>query len=146
MAVGASQQSSFSNVTQNQELVTHQKKSDYIHEFNVPGIQEKGLKGIVTDSYGNPWSYYQTNKTSTIIKYNLLNKTFINYEIEGNTVTDTSIINLAGGQLIYDEKRNTIWFTDARLNTLGSINIAAVKYHCVKFPQITQANGSCSLT
>jgi len=118
---GASQ-ASLSNSAPYQQLVTYQKKSDFIHEFNVPDIQEKGLKGIVTDSYGNPWSYYQTNKTSAIIKFNLLNKTFINYEIEGNTVSNTSIINLAGGQLIYDEKRNSIWFTDARLNALGSIN------------------------
>jgi virginiamycin B lyase len=109
------------SVNTDQQLVTYQKQSNFIHEFDVPRLKDKGLKGIITDSDGNPWFYHQTNKTSTIIKFNL-NNNFSSYPIEGRTVTDNSIINLAGGQLIYDEKRDSIWFTDARLNALGRIN------------------------
>lgn len=106
----------------NQQSVTYQKKSNFIHEFNIPNFSEQGLKGIVTDSDGNAWFYHQTNKTSTIIKFNPAENVFISYPIEGNTVTDNAVINLAGGQLIYDEERDSIWFTDARINALGSIN------------------------
>ncbi|MFN2435308.1 MAG: hypothetical protein ABR515_08030 [Nitrososphaeraceae archaeon] len=106
----------------NQQSVTYQKKSNFIHEFSVPNLSEQGLKGIVTDSDGNAWFYHQTNKTSTIIKFNPVENVFISYPIEGNTMTDNAVINLAGGQLIYDEERDSIWFTDARINALGSIN------------------------
>jgi virginiamycin B lyase len=106
----------------NQQSVTYQKKSNFIHEFSVPNLSEQGLKGIVTDSDGNAWFYHQTNKTSTIIKFNPMENVFISYPIEGNTMTDNAVINLAGGQLIYDEERDSIWFTDARINALGSIN------------------------
>jgi virginiamycin B lyase len=106
----------------NQQSVTYQKKSNFIHEFSVPNLSEQGLKGIVTDSDGNAWFYHQTNKTSTIIKFNPVENVFISYPIEGNTITDNAVINLAGGQLIYDEERDSIWFTDARINALGSIN------------------------
>ena len=105
-----------------QQSVTYQKKSNFIHEFSVPNLSEQGLKGIVTDSDGNAWFYHQTNKTSTIIKFNPMENVFISYPIEGNTMTDNAVINLAGGQLIYDEERDSIWFTDARINALGSIN------------------------
>src|SRR5918994_2821555 len=105
-----------------QQSVTYQKKSNFIHEFSVPNLSEQGLKGIVTDSDGNAWFYHQTNKTSTIIKFNPVENVFISYPIEGKTMTDNAVINLAGGQLIYDEERDSIWFTDARVNALGSIN------------------------
>lgn len=120
---GSSQPSSLPNpLNTGQQLVTYQKQSKFIHEFDVPNLKEKGLKGIVIDADGNPWFYHQTNETSTIIKFNFLTKTFSGYPIEGRTVTDNAIINLAGGQLIDDDKRNSIWFTDARLNALGRIN------------------------
>jgi hypothetical protein len=50
-----------------------------------------------------------------IMKFNIANNTFILYPVEGKTVTVNPVINLAGGQLIYDQKRNSIWFTDARV-------------------------------
>ena len=58
------------------------------------------------DSQGNPWFYDQTNKSSMIMKYTLANDTFNSYSVEGKTVTDNPVINLAGGQLIYDEKES----------------------------------------
>ena len=113
--------SSLSNLPNvNQEFVTYQKHSNVIHEINVPAsVDKQGSKGITTDSQGNPWFYDQTNKSSMIMKYTLANDTFNSYSVEGKTVTDNPVINLAGGQLIYDEKRNNIWFTDARINAVG---------------------------
>lgn len=105
------------------ELVTYQKQSNFIHEFPVPLLEERGLKGITTDSQGNAWFYHSTNATSMIVKMNPTNETFTSYPIEGNTITDTAVINLAGGQILYDQNRNTIWFTDARINSLGRINV-----------------------
>ena len=120
-----SQLSNISNVPNvNQQFVTYQRQSNFIHEFNLPSsIDQHGLKGITTDSQGNPLFYHQTNKTSTIMKFNLTNNKFNSYSVEGKTVTDNPVINLAGGQMIYDEKRNTIWFTDARVNALGNIDL-----------------------
>lgn len=133
--VSSSQQSSLPNpVNTDQQLVTYQKQSNFIHEFNVPNLEGKGLKGIVTDPIGNPWFYHQTNKTSIIINFNLLNKTFISYPVHGVTTTDNPVINLAGGQLIYDKKRSNIWFTDARLNALGSINTDSGRIELYKIP------------
>ena len=119
----------------NQQFVTYQKKSNFIHEFNLPpSIDQRGLKGITTDSQGNPWLYYQTNKTSMIMKFNNANNTFTLYPVEGKTVTDNPVINLAGGQLIYDQKRNSIWFTDARINALGSLDTQSGKVALYRIP------------
>jgi virginiamycin B lyase len=122
--IATSQLSSLSDLANvNQEFVTYHKQSNFIHEFRVPLVNQSGLKGITTDLQGNPWLYHQTNKTSMIIRFDVANNTFSSYPVEGKTMTDNAIINLAGGQIIFDEKRNTIWFTDARLNALGSFNI-----------------------
>jgi virginiamycin B lyase len=121
-------------VITDQQPVNYQKQSNYVHEFNAPNLKEKGLKGIVTDSDGNPWFYHQTNKTSTVLRFNPHNDTFSSYPIEGTTITDNSIINLGGGQLVYDEKRKSIWFTDARLNALGSIDTQNGKIEVHKIP------------
>ena len=129
-----SQPSISSPVINDQQTVNYQKESYYIHEFNVPNLEDKGLKGIVTDSDGNPWVYHQTNKTSMLLKFNPYNDTFSSYPIEGATITDNSIINLAGGQLVYDEKRKSIWFTDARLNALGNIDTQNGKIEVYKIP------------
>ncbi|MGB8102410.1 MAG: hypothetical protein WCE96_12120 [Nitrososphaeraceae archaeon] len=119
----------------NQEFVTYQKHSNFIHDFNLPASVDKhGLKGITTDSQGNPWFYDQTNKSSMIMKYTLANDTFNSYSVEGKTVTDNPVINLAGGQLIYDQKRNNIWFTDARINALGSFDIQSGKIVLYRIP------------
>ena len=59
----SSQPSSVPNpVNTDQQMVTYQKKSNFIHEFNVPNLKEKGLKGIVTDSDGNPCSIIKQTK------------------------------------------------------------------------------------
>ena len=52
-------------------------------------------------------------------------------------MTDNPVINLAGGQLIYDQKRNSIWFTDARINALGSLDIQSGKLQSTEFQRIT---------
>ena len=49
-------------------------------------------------------------------------------------MTDNPVINLAGGQLIYDQKRNNIWFTDARINALGSFDIQSGKIAIYRIP------------
>ena len=132
----SAQVSSLSNPPNvNQQLVTYQKKSNFFHEFNLPlSVDQRGVKGIATDYQGNPWLYYQTNKTSKIIKFNIVNNTFTSYPVEGKTVTDSPVINLAGGQLIYDQKRNSIWFTDARINALGSLDIQSGKVAIYRIP------------
>jgi len=119
----------------NQKFVIYQKQNNFIHEFNLPpSVDQLGLKGITTDSQGNPWFYHQTNKTSTIMKFNLTNNTFSPIPVEGKTVTDNPVINLAGGQIIYDEKRNTIWFTDARVNALGNLDLKNGKITLTPIP------------
>ena len=118
-----------------QQFVTYQKQSNFIHEFNLPSsVDQHGLKGITTDLQGNPWLYYQTNQTSMIMKFNIANNTFTSYPVQGKTVTDNPVINLAGGQLIYDQKRNSIWFTDARINALGSLDIKSGKVALYSIP------------
>ena len=117
-----------------QQLVSYQKHSNFIHEFSVPNITEKGIKGIATDPNGNAWFYHQTNKTSILIRFNPLNNTFTYFQIESSTVADNSVINLAGGQLIYDEKHKRIWFTDARLNALGNIDTQSGKIQLHNIP------------
>ena len=49
-------------------------------------------------------------------------------------MTDNPVINLAGGQLIYDQKRNSIWFTDARINALGSFDLQSGKIVLYRIP------------
>ncbi len=132
----SAQLSSLSNPPNaNLQFVTYQKQSNFIHEFNLPpSIDQRGLKGITTDSIGNPWFYYQTNKTSKIMKFTVSNNTFSSFPIEGNTLTDNPVINLAGGQMVYDEQRNSIWFTDARVNALGSIDLKSGKIALYRIP------------
>jgi virginiamycin B lyase len=124
--------------TSYEELVTYTRQSNFIKEFEIPIIEERGLKGITTDSQGNAWFYHSTNKTSTIIKLELEddnnNKTFTSYNIEGNTVVDSPIINLAGGQLVFDNGRNLVWFTDARTNSIGKLDVNSGKIELIDIP------------
>jgi virginiamycin B lyase len=103
------------------DLVTYNRQSSFIKEFPVP-LTERGLKGITTDSQGNAWFYHSTDKSSTIIKLDIATNEFINYNVKGNTTVDNFIINLAGGQILYDNNRNVIWFTDARTNSIGKLD------------------------
>jgi streptogramin lyase len=103
------------------DLVTYSRQSSFIKEFPVP-LAERGLKGITTDSQGNAWFYHSTNKSSTIIKLDVATNKFTQYNVKGNTTVDNFIINLAGGQILYDNSRNVIWFTDARINSIGKLD------------------------
>src|SRR5204862_5766114 len=93
-----------------------------IKEFPIP-LAERGLKGITTVSQGNAWFYHSTNKTSTIIKLDIATNKFTQYNVWGNTAVDSFIINLAGGQILYDNSRNVLWFTDARTNSIGKLDV-----------------------
>jgi virginiamycin B lyase len=125
------------------DLVTYQKQSNFIKEFKIP-LQEHGLKGITTDSHGNAWFYHLTNQTSKILKFDPLNRNFTQYNIIGKTRSDNAIINLAGGQLAYDEGRNAIWFTDARINSIGKLDIKSGKIQLFEIP--TPKSGPMGIT
>jgi virginiamycin B lyase len=118
----------FSNAQQqtpggiDENLVTYEKKSNFIKEFHVP-IEERGLRGITTDSQGNAWFLHSTNKTSVIMKLGPDNGKFAKYPIEGETVADNPVINLAAGQLVFDKERNAVWFTDVRTNSIGKLDV-----------------------
>jgi streptogramin lyase len=104
------------------DMVTYHKQSNFIKEFEIP-LQERGLKGITTDAQGNAWFYHSTNHSSTIVKFDATSKKFTQYNVGGNTVVDDAVINLAGGQLLFDNGRNTLWFTDARTNSIGRLDL-----------------------
>jgi virginiamycin B lyase len=103
------------------ELVTYEKNSNFIKEFPVP-LEERGLRGITTDSEGNAWFLHSTNKTSTIFKLEPESGKFAQYLVKGETVADDPVINLAAAQLLFDKERGAIWFTDARVNSIGKLD------------------------
>jgi streptogramin lyase len=105
-----------------EDLIKYSTRSNFIREFKVP-LEELGLKGITTDADGNPWFYHSTNQSSTILVFNITTQQFKQYGIEGRTLVDPAIINLAGGQILYDDSRSAIWFTDARTNSIGNLDI-----------------------
>jgi len=116
-----------------QNFVTYEKRSNFIKEFKVP-INERGLKGIVTDNEQNVWFYHATTNNSTIMKMSKEGHNFTNYSVPGNTVADRAVINLAGGQLLFDNSSNSIWFTDARINSLGKLDIKTSKIELFSIP------------
>ncbi len=116
----------------NQNYVTYEKHSNFIKEFKIP-INERGLKGIATDSEENVWFYHATSNGSVIMKMSK-GHNFTKYSIPGNTIVDTTIINLAGGQLLFDNTSNVIWFTDARTNSLGRLDIKSNKIDLFSIP------------
>jgi virginiamycin B lyase len=105
-----------------EQFVTYEKQSSFIKEFAVP-FEELGLKGITTDLQRNVWFYHSTNKTSTLVLFNPANEEFTKFPVEGQTITDEPIINLASSQLAFDSERNAVWFTDSRINSVGRLNI-----------------------
>lgn len=115
------------------DMVTYNKQSNFIKEFQIP-IQEIGLKGIITDPQGNAWFYHSTNQTSSIIRLEPASGQFTSYKIEGNTIVGTPIINLAGGQIIFDDTRNVLWFTDARTNSIGKLDVQSGKMELIEIP------------
>jgi len=116
-----------------QNFVTYEKRSNFIQEFKVP-VNERGLKGIITDSEQNVWFYHATINNSTILKMSKEDHNFTKYSIPGNTVADKAVINLAGGQLLFYNTSNAIWFTDARTNSLGKLDIKTSKIELFSLP------------
>lgn len=116
------------------DLVTYNKKSNFIKEFEIPQLKEQGLKGITTDSKGNVWFYHSTNKTSTIFRLEPTHNSITSYNITGNTKVDMAIMNLAGGQLLFDKERNYLWFTDARTNSIGKLDVLKGKIELIEIP------------
>jgi streptogramin lyase len=86
-----------------EEMVTYQKQSSFIKEFQVP-VKELGLEGIATDAQGNVWFLHSTNKTSIVFKLDADNGQFNQYPIQAETAADNAIINLAAGHLVLDKK------------------------------------------
>jgi streptogramin lyase len=127
------------------DMITYSKQSNFIKEFDIPNnIQELGLKGITTDSDGNAWFYHATNKTTKIIKFEPDNGNFTQYNVGGNTIVDNAIMNLAGGQLIFDKERSVIWFTDSRTNSIGKLDTRDGKIELVTIP--TPNSGPMGIT
>ncbi|MGH9976342.1 MAG: virginiamycin B lyase family protein, partial [Nitrososphaeraceae archaeon] len=118
-----------------EDLVTYSTPSNFIKEFKVP-MKELGLKGITADADENVWFYHSTNQSSTILLFNTTTQQFKQYAIEGKTSVDPAIVNLAGGQIVYDNTRNALWFTDARTNSIGSLDIKSgiIKLHDIPTP------------
>lgn len=116
----------------NPNYVTYEKRSNFIKEFKIP-INERGLKGIATDSEENVWFYHATSNGSMIMKMSK-GHNFTKYSIPGNTTADTAVINLAGGQLLFDNTSNVIWFTDARTNSLGKLDIKSNEIELFSIP------------
>jgi streptogramin lyase len=117
------------------DLVTYNSQSSFIKEFPIP-LAERGLKGITTDSQGNAWFYHSTDKASTIIKLDIATNKFIQYNVVRNTTVDNFIINLAGGQILYDNSRNILWFTDARTNSIGKLDVKSTSNNSSKIELI----------
>lgn len=116
-----------------QDSIKYQKQSEYIKEFKIP-MDELGLKGITTDPEGNVWFYHSTNKTSTIFMFDPESKEYRQFDIEGTTTVDNAIINLAGGQLVFDNISNAVWFTDARTNSIGKLEVISEKIQLFPIP------------
>lgn len=104
------------------EFITYEKESAFIREFPVP-FEERGLRGIATDRDGDVWFYHSTNKTSTLTMFDPNATEFTEYEVSGETAADEAIINLASAQLVFDERRGAVWFTDARINSIGMLDV-----------------------
>ncbi|MGH9925780.1 MAG: virginiamycin B lyase family protein, partial [Nitrososphaeraceae archaeon] len=116
-----------------EDLVTYSTRSNFIKEFKVP-LEELGLKGITTDTDENVWFYHSTNQSSTILLLNITTQQFEQYKIDGKTSANPAIINLAGGQIAYDDTRDAIWFTDARTNSIGYLDIKSGKIKLYDIP------------
>jgi sugar lactone lactonase YvrE len=126
-------------------MVTYNKQSNFIKEFKIPSnLNHTGLKGITSDSEGNAWFYHATNETTSIIKLEPANENFTQYNVGGITTVDNKIINLAGGQLTFDKERSIIWFTDARTNSIGKLDIRNGKIDLVNIP--TPNSGPMGIT
>jgi virginiamycin B lyase len=125
-----------------EDLVKYAKSSNFIKEFEIP-LEERGLKGITADSDGNVWFYHSTNSTSKIIKMEQSGE-LKEYNVMGDTVVPSYVVQLAGGQLILDEARNALWFTDARTNSIGRLDTESGQIHLIFIP--TERAGPMGIT
>lgn len=116
-----------------EEFVTYEKQSAFIKEFAVP-FKDLGLRGITTDNQGNVWFYHSTNLTSTLVMFDLNSGKFTKFLVEGETAADNPVINLASSQLAFDSKRNAVWFTDARTNSIGKLDVASGQIQLSQIP------------
>lgn len=115
------------------DMVTYERQSNFIKEFKIP-LTERGLKGITTDALGNAWFYHSTFNSSTILKLEPTTMKFARYSVPGKTIVDNAIINLAGGQLVIDNVNNVVWFTDARTNSIGKLDVKSRDFQLVSIP------------
>lgn len=124
------------------EFITYSKKSNFIKEIPFPN-QDLGLRGITTDKNGNAWIYHSTQNASSISKFDLVTERFSNFDILKKTNTKDVIVALSGGHVIYDESRNTMWFTDARTNSIGKFDIENKQIDTIDIP--TENSGPMGL-
>src|SRR6266487_2516369 len=115
------------------DMVSYEKQSNFIKEFKIP-LTGRGLKGITTDTLGNAWFYHSTFNSSTIVRLEPITMKFTEYSVPGKTMVDNAIINLAGGQLVFDNDNNVIWFTDARTNSIGKLDVKSGDIQLVSIP------------
>ena len=115
------------------DMVSYEKQSNFIKEFKIP-LTGRGLKGITTDTLGNAWFYHSTFNSSTIVRLEPITMKFTQYSVPGKTIVDNAIINLAGGQLVFDISNNVIWFTDARTNSIGKLDVKSGDIQLVSIP------------
>lgn len=116
-----------------EEFVTYEKQSVFIKEFAVP-FKDLGLRGITTDNQGNVWFYHSTNLTSTLVMFDPNSGKFTKFPVEDETAADNPVINLASSQLAFDSKRNAVWFTDARTNSIGKLDVASAQIDLSQIP------------
>ena len=115
------------------QYVTYEKQSSFIKEFQVP-VDERGLEGITPDTNGSVWFFYSTNTTSKIFNFDPIQKKFNQYQIEGTTIADDAVINLAAGHVSFDSERKAVWFTDARTNSVGKLDVTSGKIELIQIP------------
>lgn len=124
-----------------ENYVIYTNENPYIKEFQIPIIEERGLRGITTDEKGNPWVYYSTNSTSSIIEYDVSSAKFNSFGVTGETKVDSPVINLAAGQLVFSDD-STLWFTDSRTNSIGRLSDG--KIDLISIP--TEKSGPMGIT
>lgn len=59
---------------------------------------------------------------------------FTTFPVEGETAADNPIINLASAQLAFDSERNAVWFTDARTNSIGKLDVTSDRIDLLQIP------------
>ena len=85
-------QNIYGQLQQQTEFIKYHYQSKFINEFDILiDNNDRGLKGIITDSEDNVWFYHNTNTSSIIIEFNPINKTFTKYKYINNLILLTPI-------------------------------------------------------